>query len=69
VVLLAQPVEALIGDDDASLLGVNGGIGEVLATASATVVLSSAPRVEAYGRVAQVALGDGLEQCGFADVC
>jgi hypothetical protein len=69
VVLLAQPVEALIGDDDASLLGVNSGIGEVLATVSATVVLWSAPRVEAYGRVAQVALGDGLEQCGFADVC
>lgn len=31
LVLLAQPVEALIGNDDAGLLGVNGGIGEVLA--------------------------------------
>lgn len=30
LVLLAKPIEALIGDDDASLLGVDGGIGEVL---------------------------------------
>ena len=29
LVLLAEPVEAVIGDDDARLLGVDGGIGEV----------------------------------------
>lgn len=29
LVVLAQPVEAVIGDDDAGFFGVNGGIGEV----------------------------------------
>lgn len=48
--LVAQPVISVIGDDDAGLFGLDGGIGEV-------------------GRVAQVALGDGLEEGGFADVC
>lgn len=48
--LLAQPVITLVGDDDAGLLRVDGGIGEI-------------------GWVAQVALGDGLEQGRFADVC
>lgn len=48
--LLAKPVIPLIGDNDAGLLGVDCGIGEV-------------------GWVAQVTLGDGLEQGGFADVC
>lgn len=48
--LVAQPVVAFVGDDDAGLLGVDGGIGEV-------------------GWVAQVTLGDGLEQGGFSDVC
>lgn len=36
VVLFAQPVVPLIGDDDAGLLGVDGGIGEVLGGRSAT---------------------------------
>lgn len=48
--LVAQPVISVIGDDDAGLFGLDGGIGEV-------------------GWVAQVALGDGLEEGGFADVC
>lgn len=30
LVLLAQPVVALVGDDDASLLGLNGSVREVL---------------------------------------
>ena len=36
VVLFAQPVVPLIGDDDTGLLGVDGGIGEVLRGRSAT---------------------------------
>lgn len=49
LVVLAQPVEALVGDEDARLFGLDGGIGEV-------------------GRVTEVALGNGLEERGLADV-
>jgi hypothetical protein len=38
LILLAQPVEARIGNDDARLLGFDGGIGEVLTRGSATVL-------------------------------
>ena len=85
VVLLAQPVEALIGDDDASLLGVDGGIGEVLREGGMDVLVSRYYRHRhrrrrrslmeeeggevAYGRVTEVALGDGLEERGLANVC
>lgn len=48
--LVAQPVISVIGDDDAGLFRVDGGIGEV-------------------GWIAEVALGDGLEEGGFTDVC
>lgn len=30
LVFLNKPIEALVGDDDARLLGIDGGIGEVL---------------------------------------
>jgi len=68
LVLLAQPVEASIGNDDARLLGVNGGIGEVLAWGISDGGSLAVSRAGTYGRVAQVALGDGLEERGLANV-
>lgn len=49
LVVGAEPVEALIRDDDTSFFRVDGGKGEV-------------------GGVTQRRLGDGLEECGLADV-
>lgn len=49
LVLLHEPVEALVRHDDTGFFGVNGGIGEI-------------------GRVAQRALGQSLEEGGFADI-
>lgn len=69
VVLFAQPVVALIRDDDAGLLGIDGGIGEVLGGGSATGRRCKVERRGTYGRIAQVALGDGLEERRLADVC
>ncbi|CRK18840.1 hypothetical protein BN1708_003185 [Verticillium longisporum] len=71
VVLLAQPVVARIGDDDAGLLGVDGGVGEVLhlgQSMSREVHGATGTAERTYSRVAEVALGDGLKEGGFADV-
>lgn len=67
LVLLAEPVVAVVGDDDASLLGVNGGVGEVL-QALLAVISAGASNEDTYGGVTKIALGDGLEESRLADV-
>lgn len=67
VVFLAEPVVSLIGHNDASLLGVDGGIWEVLPSISKSNV-SGGRCGQTYGGVSERALGDSLEERGLSDV-
>lgn len=58
LVLLAQPVESVIGNDDTRLLGINGREGEVLWLVSIVIVVVVNGT---YSRVAKRAFGNGLE--------
>jgi hypothetical protein len=65
LVHLDEVVEAIIGDDDAGFFWVDGGIGEVLmCSAGATAQTLHAT----YGRVAEMAFCDCLEQRRFTDI-
>lgn len=69
VVFLAEPVVSLIGHNDASLLGVDGGIWEVLPSISKSNVFWGGGEVwSTYGGVSERALGDSLEERGLSDV-
>lgn len=72
LVLFHEPVEPLIGYDDAGLLGLNSGIRKVLGELSAPCVIDMVGGQQqqraSYSRIAKVALCNGLEQGGFANV-
>ena len=60
VVFLAEPVVSLIGHNDASLLGVDGGIWEVLLGVSKSNAQGRCDQT--YGGVSERAFGDSLEE-------
>ena len=66
--MLDKPVEAVIRNDDARLLGVDGGIGKVLRCSARSSMRAVDVAEATYCGVAEMALRDGLEEGGFTDV-
>ena len=63
--MLYQPVEALIGNNNARLFWVDSGIREVLRK---SVAYQFRETRCTYGRVTKRAFGDGLEECRFTNI-
>jgi hypothetical protein len=69
LVLLDEPIEPVIGNDDTSFLRVDSGIGEVLDAVSTPILKTADGEGASYSWVTEVRLGNGLEEGRFADVC
>jgi hypothetical protein len=64
LVLLTEPVESFIRDNDAGFLGVDGGLGKILRDVHRALLRTciGSGGGAAYSRVAKIALRYGLEE-------
>ncbi|KAI6768176.1 hypothetical protein HG530_006185 [Fusarium avenaceum] len=69
LVLLDQPVESIIRNDDTGFLRVDGSIREVLDAVSTPILKTMDGEGASYSWVTEIGLGNGLEEGRFADVC